>query len=64
MNKKEIEVTIDKNGEVKLLVKGAKGKTCLDLTKFLEDGLGEVRERKHTPEFYEKEDEIKTKNHR
>ncbi len=62
MNKKEIEITIDKNGEVKLSVKGAKGKTCLDLTKFLEEGLGEVSERKHTSEFYEKEDDIKIKN--
>ena len=62
MNKKEIEITIDKNGEVTLSVKGAKGKTCLDLTKFLEDGLGEVHERKHTAEFYEKEEDVKIKN--
>ena len=62
MNKKEIEIIIDKSGEVKLTVKGAKGKSCLDLSKFLEDGLGEVRERKHTPDFYEKEPEIKIKN--
>jgi hypothetical protein len=36
----EIEVTIEKNGQVKIHVRGAKGKKCLDLTRELEQALG------------------------
>lgn len=40
MDIQEIEVTIDKKGQVKVHVRGVKGKQCLDLTKDLELALG------------------------
>jgi hypothetical protein len=40
MEIQEIEVIIDKNGEVKIQVHGAQGTTCLDLTADLEAALG------------------------
>lgn len=52
MDIEEIEVTINKNGQVILHVKGAKGETCLELTDDLEKTLGNlVLERKMTAEF-------------
>lgn len=50
----EIEVFIDKNGEVVIQVRGVKGKQCLDLTAPLEELLGnQVKERELTYEAYE-----------
>ena len=49
MEIQEIEVIIDKNGEVKIQVHGVNGTTCLDLTADLEAALGgEVLSREMT----------------
>jgi hypothetical protein len=40
MEVEEIEVTIDKHGQVQIHVRGVKGKKCLALTKDLEQALG------------------------
>jgi hypothetical protein len=40
MEIQEVEITIAKNGQVQIHVRGAKGKKCLDLTKELELALG------------------------
>ncbi len=40
MEIQEIEVVVDKNGEVKIQVHGTHGTTCLDLTADLEAALG------------------------
>jgi hypothetical protein len=40
MEIQEIEVTIGKDGKVQIHVLGAAGRTCLDLTKGLEQALG------------------------
>ncbi len=54
MRKQDIEITISPTGEVAFVVKGVKGASCLDETKFLEDALGgAVVEREKTSEFYE-----------
>lgn len=54
MEVQEIDVFIEKNGEVKVEVHGVKGMACLDLTKGLENALGgEVEERKMHHESYE-----------
>ena len=48
----EIEVVIDEAGNVRIMVQGAIGSKCLDLTKDLEQLLGgEVLERQHTDEY-------------
>ncbi|MBF0243886.1 MAG: DUF2997 domain-containing protein [Planctomycetes bacterium] len=50
----KITVIFDQDGNSKIEVTGVKGKSCTDLTKFLEDGLGEgTRETK--PEYLQTE---------
>lgn len=59
MRKQEIEISISPTGEVSFTVKGIKGASCIDETKFLEQALGgEIQVREPTPEYYEQgEDE-------
>jgi hypothetical protein len=53
VQKMEIEITIDVEGNVSYEVKGLKGKNCTKATQFLDEALGEVVERKFTREYYE-----------
>lgn len=53
MDKREMKITIGKDGNVSYEVKGVKGEGCKDLTKFLDDALGEVKSSDNTTEFYE-----------
>jgi len=54
MEVQEIDVFIDKNGQVRVEVHGIKGMACLDLTKDLEEALGgEVEEREMHHEAYD-----------
>jgi hypothetical protein len=54
MEVNEIEVIIDKQGEVQVLVRGVKGPECLKVTQTLEAALGaEVISREYTPEIRE-----------
>lgn len=55
MEFQEIEVTIDKKGQVHIHVRGAAGEICLELTAELEKILGsEILQREFTPEYQEK----------
>ena len=51
----EITVTISPDGNVKVSVKGVKGKSCKALTKGLEAALGDVEHSQVTREIYETE---------
>jgi hypothetical protein len=56
MRKQDIEIVINAKGEVTFEVKGVKGGSCLDETKFLEQALGgdaAVVDQQRTSEFYE-----------
>lgn len=56
MRKQDIEIVINAKGEVTFEVKGVKGGSCLDETKFLEAALGgdaAVVDQQRTGEFYE-----------
>lgn len=56
MRKQDIEIVINAKGEVTFEVKGIKGGSCLDETKFLEQALGgpsAVVDQQKTSEFYE-----------
>jgi hypothetical protein len=54
MRKQDIEITISPTGEVSFQVKGVKGASCIDETKFLEQALGgEILVREPTGEYYE-----------
>jgi hypothetical protein len=53
MEVEEVELFIDKDGRVRIEVRGIKGMSCLDLTKDLEEMLGgEVESREMTAEAY------------
>jgi len=49
----ELEVVIDAKGRVTVEVKGAKGPACLEYVEFFEKNVGQVRQKKLTPEYYE-----------
>ncbi len=53
--KHEIQIEIGDNGEISFLVKGLKGKACLEVTKDLEEALGIVKNREMTSEYYQQE---------
>lgn len=54
MDVQEIEVIIEKNGQVRVEVRGVKGPACLDLTRSVEQALGgAVLDRQLTPEALE-----------
>jgi hypothetical protein len=54
--KEELEITISPEGQIKVHIKGIKGKKCSDLMKKLEKELGFISEQKYTSEYYEQED--------
>jgi hypothetical protein len=54
MEMQEIDVIIEKDGQVRIEVRGVKGTSCLDLTRGLEAALGgQVEDRQMTPESQE-----------
>lgn len=56
MRKQDIEIVINSKGEVTFEVKGVKGGSCLDETKFLEAALGgeaAIVDQQKTSEYYE-----------
>ncbi len=56
MRKQDIEIVITPTGEVTFQVKGVKGGSCIDETKFLEAALGgdaAVVDQQKTGEYYE-----------
>ena len=60
MELQEIDVIIDRDGQVRIEVRGVKGPSCLDLTKGLEAALGgQVEDRQMTPEAQEVGEEVR-----
>ena len=58
--KKEIEIVINAKGEVSFEVKGIKGGSCFEETKFLEQALGgdaAIVDQQKTSEYYEQGNE-------
>jgi hypothetical protein len=51
-SRREIQFTIDDNGEVSIQVLGVKGEECERLTREIELALGVVSSRQHTSEYY------------
>ncbi len=58
MPEREFDITIGKNGEVELHVRGIKGRSCLDAVKMFEQMVGEMKAQEHTSEFYEPEEQV------
>jgi hypothetical protein len=54
MELQEVEVIIDRNGQVRVEVRGVKGMSCLDVTRGLEAALGgQIQDRQLTSEAYD-----------
>jgi hypothetical protein len=53
MAQHDFEITISKTGEVKVHVKGVKGKACLDYVKWFQQVVGSVKSQTLTSEYYE-----------
>lgn len=52
----QIIITFLEDGTTETKVEGVKGKSCKDVTAFIEKGLGKKISDKLTPEFYQKEE--------
>lgn len=53
MEMQELEIHVEKDGNVTVHVKGVKGGGCLSVTRSIEDALGKVTDRSLTPEHFE-----------
>ena len=51
-SRKQIDFTIDEEGNVSIQVKGVAGAECEKLTREIEEALGIVSERTRTSEYY------------
>lgn len=58
--KEELEISISNTGEVTINVIGAKGKSCIDMTKDLEESLGIIKNFEKKSEFYQQEEQNNT----
>jgi len=59
MELQQIDVFIEKDGQVRLEVRGVKGQSCLDITRPLEEAFGgQVESREMTPEAAEAVQEV------
>jgi hypothetical protein len=59
MPQREFDITIGKDGNVELHVKGYKGKGCLEALKMFEQIIGEAKSRRETSEFYEPDEVVR-----
>jgi hypothetical protein len=59
MEQHDVEIVISKTGEVKVHVKGVKGKGCLEYAKFFTKIVGKVRDQQNTSEYYEPESRVR-----
>jgi hypothetical protein len=53
MKKRELNITIGKDGLVNIAVEGVAGPDCIEFTRFLEEELGEVISRERTQDYYQ-----------
>jgi len=59
MPQREFDITIGKDGNVELHVKGYKGKGCLEAVKMFQQIVGEIQSEQRTSEFYEPEEVVR-----
>ena len=59
MAQHDIEIIIEKNGQVKIHIKGVKGKGCMEYAKWLTDIIGKVQDQTLTSEYYEPEEKAR-----
>lgn len=59
MEQHEFEIEIRNDGEVKIHIKGVKGKRCMEYAEFLKAIIGPIKEVRNTNEFYEPESKVR-----
>jgi hypothetical protein len=59
MPQREFEITIAPDGSVELLVKGYKGKSCLEAMKIFEQIVGELKSQGTTSEYFEPDENVR-----
>jgi hypothetical protein len=59
MAQHDVEIIISKSGEVKVHVKGVKGKGCMEYAEWLADIVGKIKEKQLTSEYYEPDTKAK-----
>jgi hypothetical protein len=52
MSQPQFDITIGKDGSVRVKVSGASGAECIELTDMLRDIIGREESRELTPEYY------------
>ena len=55
----EFDITIDADGQVHAQARGFKGKACHDAVRLMEQIVGVVKEKQHTAELYEPDEEVR-----
>ena len=55
--RRDLIITIDADGNVQIQVEGVTGSSCVEMTKWLEDELGDVTDREFTSEYYQQDQE-------
>ncbi len=55
MGMEQIEIQIDRDGNVTVHVEGAKGDECIRITEHLEHALGPVTDRSYSTEYFEEQ---------
>ena len=56
MPQRDVEISISKTGEVRVHIRGYKGKACTKLGAFLAEVVGKVKSQQFTSEYYEPEE--------
>jgi hypothetical protein len=62
MELQELEIQLDREGNVTLHVRGVKGEECFMITKRIEESLGEIVERTLSGEFYQEQKTISSRD--
>jgi len=60
MRPNEIELKILPDGNVELHIQGIKGKSCVEVAKFFEKFVGEMKSLNYTNEYYEPDQDLKS----
>jgi len=56
MPQRDVEISISKSGEVRVHMKGYKGKACMKFGAFMADIVGKIKSQQFTSEYYEPEE--------
>lgn len=59
-DKHDLNITISETGEIEVKVEGINGPKCIELTKDLENELGEIISKEKTSSYYKQEVNIDT----